>query len=73
MRPGGLELSIAGGTVLLSTLSFLLGSNSLTVLSLVGGGISFGLTLGIRMAGVGLAAGHSEKRERRDSNPRPPA
>ncbi len=45
-----LELVIAGTTLLLSTLSFLLGSATLAVLALVVGGISFGLVLGTRRA-----------------------
>jgi len=43
-----LELAIAGAAVLLSTLGFLLGSTSLTVVALVAGAVSFGVLLGAR-------------------------
>jgi len=47
-EPTPLELLIAGATLLLSTLGFLLGSTTLGVLGLVIGGISFGIVLGAR-------------------------
>lgn len=55
MKPGrgepmSLELAIAGTTLLLSTLNFLLGSATIGVLALVVGGISFGLVLGAKRA-----------------------
>ena len=46
MRPTLLDLVIGGVTVVLSTLSVLLGSAPLTLLSLVGGCVSFGISLG---------------------------
>jgi len=49
-EPTSLELAIGGATILLSTLSFLLGSATLGVLALVVGGISFGIVLGARKA-----------------------
>jgi hypothetical protein len=48
MRPSLLELLVGGATVLLSTLSFLLGSTTLAVLALVVGSISFGIILEAR-------------------------
>lgn len=50
MKVTALDISIGGATVLLSTLSFLLGSPTLAVLALVVGSISFGITLGARKA-----------------------
>jgi hypothetical protein len=47
-EPTSLEISIGGITLLLSTLSFLLGSGTLGVLALVIGGISFGIALGAK-------------------------
>ena len=49
-EPTPLEVAIAGTTLLLSTLSFLLGSTTLGVLGLVIGGISFGIVLGASKA-----------------------
>jgi hypothetical protein len=49
-EPTALELAIGGAPLLLSTLSFLLGSTTLGVLALVIGGISFGIVLGARKA-----------------------
>jgi len=50
VKPAVLDVFIGGTTVLLSTLSYLLGSTTLTVLSLVVGSISFGIVLGARKA-----------------------
>jgi Flp pilus assembly protein TadB len=47
-NPTPLEILIAGATVLLSTISYLLGSPQLSVVALVIGGISFGIILGTR-------------------------
>jgi hypothetical protein len=44
----GLELVVGGTTVLLSTLSYLLGSTTLSLLALVIGSISFGMLVGAR-------------------------
>lgn len=43
-----LELAIAGAAVLLSTLGFLFGSPTLTVVALVAGAVSFGILIGAR-------------------------
>lgn len=50
MKAAPLDIFIGGATVLLSTLSYLLGSPTLAVLALVVGSISFGIILGTRKA-----------------------
>ena len=69
---GDLEIFICGATVLLSTLSYLFGSPKLAVISLVVGGISFGIILGARNASLGTSAqstgGQGDKTEPPDEN-----
>jgi hypothetical protein len=48
MKSTVLDVFVGGATVLLSTLSYLLGSPTLAVLSLVVGSVSFGIILGAR-------------------------